>query len=160
MNRAFQKVRTDRLRSIPLEAVLQQWGACRDRYDAHKWHTPQGALSVNGPKFMNWTRGVGGGGAIDLALHLNQQGLGQALRWLEDHFPQPTLPRTQLPGTLSPLRLPVSCFHHLAQVHQYLVRVRRLPAALIEQLIHTGSLYADAHANAVFLLRDAQQRPE
>jgi hypothetical protein len=44
-------------------------------------------------------------------------------------------------------------------VHQYLVRVRRLPAALIEQLIPTGSLYADAHANAVFLLRDAQQRP-
>jgi hypothetical protein len=159
MNRTVQKIRTGRLRTIPLEAVLQQWGACRDRSDPHKWHTRQGTLSVNGPQFMNWTQGVGGGGAIDLALHLNQQGLGQALRWLEDHFPQPTLPRTQLPWTPSPLRLPVPCPHHLGQVHQYLVRVRSLPAALIEQLIHTGSLYADAHANAVFLLRDPQQQP-
>jgi len=59
----------------------------------------------------------------------------------------------------SPLRLPGPCPRHLEQVRHYLVRVRRLPAALIEALIHLGSLYADAHANAVFLLRDPQQRP-
>jgi Toprim-like/Protein of unknown function (DUF3991) len=158
MSNAFQKARADCLRAIPLEAVLQQWGARRDRSDPHKWHTSQGTLSVNGPKFINWTQGVGGGGAIDLALHLNQRGLGQALLWLEDHFPQPTLPQTPLPGTPAPLHLPAPCPGHLAQVHQYLVRVRRLPAALIEQLIQAGSLYADVHANAVFLLRDPQQR--
>jgi hypothetical protein len=159
MSLASQKAHTDHLRAIPLEAVLQQWGARRDHYDPHKWHTNQGSLSVNGPKFINWTQGGGGGGAIDLALHLNQQGLGQALRWLERHFPQPARTWTALPESPVPLRLPASCPHYLPQVHQYLVRVRRLPAALIEQLIQTGSLYADAHANAVFLLRDPQQRP-
>jgi hypothetical protein len=159
MNRAVQKARTDRLRAIPLEAVLQQWGACRDRYDPHKWHTSQGALSVHGPKFINWTQGIGGGGAIDLALHLNQQGLGQALGWLEQHFPQPAFQWIPFSGSPPPLRLPEPCPRRLEQVHHYLVRARALPAALIEQLIHVGSLYADAHANAVFLLRDPRQRP-
>jgi hypothetical protein len=159
MSRAFQKARTARLRAIPLAAVLQQWGARPDRHDPHQWHTPQGTLSVNGPQFMNWTQGVGGGGAIDLALHLNQQGVGQALGWLECHFPQPMLAGATPSGIPGPLHLPVPCPGHLAQVHQYLVRVRRLPAALIEQLIQAGSLYADVHANAVFLLRDPRQRP-
>jgi hypothetical protein len=159
MNRALQRTRLDCLRAIPLEAVLQQWGAHRDRSDRHKWHTRQGTLSVNGPQFMNWTQGIGGGGAIDLALHLNQQGLGQALRWLEGHFPQPTWTPPLGSEIRSSLRLPEPCPRHLGQVRHYLVHVRALPVALIEQLIHTGGLYADAHANAVFLLRDPQQCP-
>ena len=51
----------------PLETVLLLRGAVRDRHDRRKWHTEQGPLSVSGPKFMNWHRGQGGGGAIDLS---------------------------------------------------------------------------------------------
>lgn len=36
---------------------------------------------------------------------------------------------------------------------------RRLPLALLEPLLNSGNLYADARANAVFLLRDRQQQP-
>ena len=78
--------RADRLRAVPLEAVLQAWGAQRDPDDPHKWHTSQGVLSVTGAKFMNWNRGRGGGGAIDLAIHLTHRSFVAALQWLEAHF--------------------------------------------------------------------------
>ena len=45
-------------------------GAVRDQRDKSKWHTEQGPLSVSGAKFMNWHRRAGGGGAIDLMMHL------------------------------------------------------------------------------------------
>ena len=61
----FQQIRhrADQLRRIPLLSVLHITGAQQDQHDKAKWHTPQGALSVNGMKFINWNLGVGGGGA-------------------------------------------------------------------------------------------------
>jgi len=56
--------------------------ATTDPHDPAKWHTDQGVLSLTGPKFMNWNHGVGGGGAIDLVMHLRQLSFGQALECL------------------------------------------------------------------------------
>ena len=61
-----------RLRAMPLEHVLPLCGAQPDRYDRRKWHTPVGTLSVTGAKFVNWTLGRGGGGAIDLVMQLQR----------------------------------------------------------------------------------------
>ncbi len=36
---------------------------------------------------------------------------------------------------------------------------RYLPAACLQELLASGDLYADTHANAVFLLRDDQHQP-
>jgi len=74
--------RAQRLRALPLTTVLQLSGAQPDRYDPRKWHTGRGVLSVTGTRFMNWNCGQGGGGAIDLVMHLHQLGFGQALEWL------------------------------------------------------------------------------
>jgi hypothetical protein len=60
--------RADRLRALPLESVLQVWGARRDHDDPRKWHTSQGVLSVNGAKFMNWNRASGGEQNITFAV--------------------------------------------------------------------------------------------
>jgi hypothetical protein len=115
-------------------------------------------LSVTGAKFMNWHRGRGGGGAIDLVMHLNGLGFGQALEWLERHFAAvPALPVNPRPQP--PLRLPPAVPEHLAQVRRYLIVQRRLPAALLDPLIKTDTLYADARANAVFLLRGRDEQP-
>src|SRR5438034_7325097 len=94
------------LRALPLEAVLPLCGAQADRRDRRKWHTSKGVLSITGPKFMNWTQGVGGGGAIDLVVHLNGLDFKAALDWLAHHFalalpaacpPPPRRPRLKLP---------------------------------------------------------------
>jgi len=118
---------------------------------------------------MDWRLGRGGGGAIDLVMHLHGVGFGQALEWLEAHFAASVIPPVSAPPRPAcaaavaagrpPLRLPPSVPEHLAQVRRYLTQQRRFPAALLDPLIDAGSLYADARANAVFLLRDPQGQP-
>jgi hypothetical protein len=139
--------------------VLEQLAATRDPHDPAKWRTDQGVLSVTGPKFMNWNQGVGGGGAIDLVMHVRQWGFGQALAWLEHRFaglapPQPAArPRTQA------LTLPAPAAQNWPRVERYLVEQRKLPRALLLPLVQSGILYADGRANAVFLLLDSDATP-
>ena len=148
------RARAARLRSIPLESVLRQAGAKIDPGDSHKWHTEHGVLSVTGAKFMNWSSGTGGGGAIDLAIHLNRLGFQDTLQWLEKHFPDLPAPDPPLPQP--GLKLPSPDPDCLWRVQRYLVVQRGLDPAWIDSLIQSGALYADNKANAVFLLRDNQ----
>lgn len=150
--------RAQRLRAVPLGAVLRLSGAQPDPDDPCKWRTCQGVLSVSGARFMNWHRGHGGGGALDLVMHLYQLGFGQALEWLETHFAAAEFAPPPSPSR-PPLALPLPAPENLARVRHYLLEERRLPAALLEPLLHSVSLYADVRANAVFLLRGTQDQP-
>ena len=148
-----------RLRTVPLDAVLRISGAQPDLHDPHKWHTQLGVLSVTGAKFMNWSRGFGGGGAIDLVMHLQETGFTRALEWLKSHFPTSTLSPLSAPPPRLELRLPVPVPQNLTRMRRYLVDQRKLPSTLLDPLVQSGALYADAHANAVFLLRDQHSQP-
>ena len=74
------------VREVALETVLLCRGAERDPRDRSKWQTEQGPLSVTGKKFMSWRRGHGGGGAIDLVMHLAAVDFRAAVEWLEQHL--------------------------------------------------------------------------
>lgn len=154
----FQQIRprADQLRAIPLPSVLRVLDARPDGHDKGKWHTSRGTLSVNGPKFINWNQGEGGGGAIDLVIHLKNCSFKEALDWLGDHFPQHRI--DDLAPSMSPsaLSLPTPDPLQLGPVKDYLTTERDLPLVLIESLIQIGTLYADQRANAVFLLRDPE----
>jgi len=151
------------VRETPLETVLLIRGAVRDRHDRRKWHTEQGPLSVSGPKFMNWQRGQGGGGAIDLVMHLAGVDFREAVAWLQQHLAAgpPTngqsathVPDTEFPAAEEPgeLRLPVPNERRFGRVHHYLTQRRGLAGWLIEPLVEAGKLYADCRGNAVFLM--------
>lgn len=157
MSRPPIKQRADQLRSIPLEAVLRLCGAQPDRHDKHKWHTAVGTLAVNGAKFINWNCGTGGGGAIDLVIHLHHFHFGAALEWLERAFPNP--PPPQLAHPKPSLKMPAADPQKLWRVKTYLIHQRRLPEALLDPLIQSGLLYADARANAVFVLLGKENTP-
>ena len=160
---------TNRLRGISLETVLSAVGAEPDRRDKAKWHTVQGVLSVCGMKFINWNQGHGGGGAIDLAMHLNAINFRAAVEWLSRRFPCPCpclragthrqAPQLALSAPKPKLALPTPDPAQLSRVKCYLFAERGLPAALIEPLIQAGVIYADTRANAVFLLLGNNQRP-
>jgi len=142
------------VRDIELHQVLERTGAVTDKKDPTKWHTGQGILSVNGQKFFNWTKHVGGGGAIDLIIHLHQVDFIKAVFWLTENF---TSNDVQVMNKVKPLThqsliLPQSSPKELPQIIRYLTTKRCLPQALIQSLIDTGTLYADDRANAVFLL--------
>ena len=153
---AASKLEWERLRVIPLQEILSRCGGEPDRHDRSKWHTPVGIVSVAGPKFMNWSRGVGGGGAIDLVIHLRGGSFAAAVGWLAQRFApgHTVMTRLEAPPVLS-LCLPAPAPAQLARVEAYLAGKRALPATLIATLVHSGNLYADARANAVFVMRAA-----
>jgi Protein of unknown function (DUF3991)/Toprim-like len=146
------------LRQIPLAAVLRACGAHPDRCDRKKWHTTQGSLSVAGLRFMNWNRGCGGGGAIDLVMQLEDLDFLGAAAWLGQRFSLP-VPGSPARSAARPLLLPSPDLRRLSAVQCYLERQRALPGKLIEGLVQSGTLYADAHANAVFVLRGENHQP-
>ena len=146
------------LRQVPLPAVLRASGARPDRYDRQKWHTAQGSLSVTGRQFMNWHRGRGGGGAIDLVMHLENLDFPAAVAWLCQRFSLPA-PASPARPAMRPLRLPPPDATQWWAVEGYLVRQRALPAKMMAALLQSGELYADARANAVFLLRGEGYQP-
>ena len=168
MSIADLRRRADAVRAAPLESVLLLHGAVRDRHDRRRWHTERGPLSVTGPKFMNWHACQGGGGAIDLVMHLSGVDFRAALAWLEGHFAAGALtaaergtrlrvagdsPRgTPLSEASAGLRLPLRDDRLLGRVRRYLTERRHLAASVIEPLIESGKLYADDRGNAVFVL--------
>lgn len=155
--------RADQVRAVPLETVLTLRGATRDRHDRFKWHTEQGPLSVTGPKFTNWHQSRGGGGAIDLVMHLAGMDCGTALEWLERHAASgpftagestaaASVQKRRIGGCPRSFELPVRDDRRLDRVRRYLTVRRGLDRSLLEPLIASGKLYADRRANAVFVL--------
>lgn len=157
----FQEIRdrANRVRGIPLQEVLRLAGAKRDRYDKAKWHTTKGAISCTAAKFMNWNRGVGGGGAIDLLMHLNDLEFRTAVEWLSHHFPDVDQPKATRTSSTTRLLLPPQDPSKLPAVRRYLIQERAIPAPLIQILIASGTLYADNRSNAVFLLLGKENNP-
>lgn len=146
------RARAERLRTLPLPLVLAALEATPDPGDRAKWRTARGVLSVTGAKFINWNQGVGGGGAIDLVMHVQQLGFGPALQWLEDRFGWAPSTQPAAVATVHKLSLPAPAPQFWPRVERYLMDDRTLPRALLAPFVHAGLLYADAHANAVFLL--------
>lgn len=168
--------RADLVREIPLEVVLISWDAVRDRQDKSRWHTRRGPLSITASKFFNWHEGHGGGGAIDLVMHLGGWDAKQAIVWLWRHYGDsltaggkpataPDSPFASSPGRLvqdrpdfslrasaPPLRLPAASPANLQRVRRYLRQRRCLSAEILAPLIDEGKLYADGRGNAVFLM--------
>ncbi len=156
--------RADAVRSIPLETVLTHWGAQRDRRDRNQWCTDRGPLSVTGSKFFNWHLEEGGGGAIDLVMHLGKMEADAAIAWLQQHLgwassaaaggpPSPSSSsRGDAPAPPRALRLPRASQAKLERVRRYLSGPRCLAADILEPLIDAGKVYADPRGNAVFLM--------
>jgi len=149
--------RLDPLRRVPLAAVLRESGAQRDRSDKAKWHTPQGDISITGMKFMNWHQSRGGGGAIDLVMHLNDLDFKRAVAWLQRHFSM--LPDSGPPQAPRHFALPSPDRSRLSVVKHYLVHERAITPAMTDSLIDSGKLYADGRGNAVFLLLGKENTP-
>ena len=158
--------KADELRRIPLPSVLRVLGARRDRDDPCKWQTTRGILSVKGAKFINWHSESGGGGAIDLVIHLERCQFKEALDWLQRHFPSgqwqeiedDDLAVRQQSQAQSALALPAPDPAQLTRVKTYLASKRGIDLAVIRALIQSGRLYADKRANAVFVLLGKEAR--
>jgi hypothetical protein len=154
------KFLTGKLREIPLTHVMARAGAVRDRYDKNKWHTSEGTISVTGQRFMNWNLNKGGGGAIDLVIHLYRFDFKAAIVWLEKNsrYSIDNQPPLDPPGKPAIFMPPLKCDQNLPSVINYLTFHRKIPQTLLYRLIDSGKLYADIKSNAVFLLLGKEKK--
>lgn len=117
-------------------------------------------------KFFNHDEGVGGGGAIDLTMHLGGFSFSQALAYLGNiagHVA--TINQYQAEGPKHAKRIldktpvpkheiPVADGSKLNRVRAYLTETRAIPESIVEKSIAKGRLWADKFGNCVFVLSD------
>ena len=144
----MESEKIERLRNIKLEAVLESAGAARDPKDRNNWRTEQGRITLTGQKFFNHDAKKGGGGAIDLTIHLLNCGFREAVAFLEN-LPVPKMEVTERDEVRSVVPAPAP--EYWQRVKRYLVEVRFLDEKIIDELHEAGTIYADRYQNAVFL---------
>jgi hypothetical protein len=156
----------DPLRSVPLEKVAEELclefdpSRSRWRHEAHQ-------IRINGTQFYDWheTQMKGGGGAIDLVMHVNQSDFKSAVAWLDDRFGEEAVQiaashHAQVVAQAAErprFEAPIPCPEQWASVRGYYV-AQQLPGGLIDGLHDQGLLYADNEGNAVFLQRDFETK--
>jgi len=162
-----------RVRDIPLSAVFDQLGCEPDRRDKKNWKTPAGRISVDGQRWYNHDLAVGGGGAIDLVMHVADLDYKSTLAWLgaelgKDAAVSAALARTQEEAAKAatekaPSMIPEPSSEHIGQVREYLVNERRLNPRLVDHQIERKMIFATAveshgkvYVNAAFRLKSPE----
>ena len=145
-----------RLRAVPLAEVLTRLGAARDPRDKARWKADRGTISVNGMRFFDWHAHAGGGGAIDLVMHLHGASFKDAVAWLQHAFGDVHVPHVphgaaEPPPSHRAFQPPPRDDGKLARVVRYLERERAVPRDVVAPLLDAKTVYADARGNAVFL---------
>jgi len=152
----------NKVRDLPLEQVAYELGLDPGPKDKHKWENSDHIINITGSKFYDWKELKGGGGAIDLVMHMNQCNFKQAVAWLNDRLGESaTLTATTYhtreiikSEPLEPFVKPVENQSYWEQVRSYLKSERRLPGALVDRLHEQGLIYADHQQNLVSIRRD------
>ncbi len=159
-------------RQLDLRDTIQTLGGAQDRYDTHKWRVNDEHISINGERFYNHDQQKGGGGSIDLVMHVTGYSFKQAVAYL-NHEAGPELAvaaaanygaRERMAqgqeivdrGERAPFMQPQADEDRWPQVRAYLVEQRGIPHGMIDELHERGTIYADGRANAVFLRTDAE----
>lgn len=149
----------DKVRDVPLEQVAYELGLDPDPKSKHKWIHENHTINITGSKFYDWQHLKGGGGAIDLVMHVNQCNFKQAVAWLNDRLGegatlQATTYQTRIiiqTEQVPKFTPPVQEESKWQQIKSYLTRERRLPSSLVDNLHQQGLVYADDKQNAVFI---------
>jgi Plasmid recombination enzyme len=152
----------DPVRALPLEAVAE--ALCLEFRAQFWWHQGH-QIRINGTQFYDWheSQMQGGGGAIDLVMHVLRADFKLAVAWLADRFGEAAV---QMAGSDHALAVaqaaekprfapPIPAPEQWASVRQYYV-AQQLPGGLIDALHDQGLLYADSAGNAVFVQRDLE----
>ncbi|MGL5831655.1 MAG: MobV family relaxase, partial [Waterburya sp.] len=76
----------NKVRDLPLKDVAYELGLEADPKDKHKWQNEQHIINITGSKFYDWKQMKGGGGAIDLVMHVNECDYKQSVAWLNERM--------------------------------------------------------------------------
>ena len=162
---------TQQLRDLALEDVAWELGL---HHEEGKWKGHGHIINIDGPKFYDFSpeHSKGGGGAIDLVMHVNQCNLRQTIVWLHERFGEAGAERAAIAKTrevateiiqLEPrpkFAPPVEDKTKWPSVCNYLTQKRGIPENFVEVLHNRGLVYADDQQNAVFVMRNLLEEPQ
>ena len=154
------------VREISLKKVAYELGLEPDPVDKHKWHSQDHTINITGSKFFDWKQDKGGGGAIDLVMHVNQSDYKQSVAWLSERIGESATIEAATYKTKEIIKTervrefipPVSQGNRWQKVKEYLIGERLLPSGLIDKLHEQGLIYADYNQNAVFIRRTLNEK--
>ena len=162
------KTQADQLRDLPLEEVAWHLGLDIDS-DKNRWKGRNHNINIDGCKFYDFSTSRGGGGSIDLVMHIRQCPYKEALAWLNERFGSEGMlcavthharleaifvAQTSFAPKFKPPQPEESQWE---RVRDYLLSSRKLPDYLIDSLHRMGAIYADSSQNAVFLMRTKER---
>jgi hypothetical protein len=162
----YWKQQADQLRDLPLEDVAWHLGLDKADKGENRWKGLGQVININGSKWYDFTAEKGGGGTIDLVMHVVGCNFRQSLAWLCDRFGSEGMLRasrakveeqaTKIAASeLAPqFVLPVEDSSKWLPVKNYLTSSRGLPENFVDGLYSKGWLYADEQQNAVFTMRE------
>jgi len=171
-NAAVDRLREQaaRVRDIPLEHVFTMFDSRTDKRDKKNYDTCAGRISVNGTKFFNHDANIGGGGAIDLTMHLGAMDYKSAVALLSGEFGRDAalsaalakthdeaLEAVQSVQSEAQSKIPAQSLDpsHIAAVRAYLINERAISSHVVDMLIERGKIFAVAvgkYINAAFRL--------
>jgi hypothetical protein len=144
----------DKLRFIDLPSICALFGLAPDPSDPKQFKNTEFRLCLNGYKWFDHSAGQGGGGAVDLIMHLKHLPFMAACSYLNNASGElsPTI-HTAAATTRAAraTRPPAANNDHLPAVLDYLTIQRGLNVKLIEWCINRGFIYADSRRNCVFM---------
>jgi Plasmid recombination enzyme/Protein of unknown function (DUF3991)/Toprim-like len=162
----YWKQQADQLRDLPLEDVAWHLGLDKADKGENRWKGLGQVININGSKWYDFTAEKGGGGAIDLVMHVAGCNFRSSLAWLCDRFSEEGMLRASrakveeqaskivatepVPQFVPPLEDGSKWL----SVKNYLTKVRGLPENFVDGLHSKGWLYADEQQNAVFTMRE------
>lgn len=153
----------DQLRDLPLEDVAYQFGLDSDARG--RWKGQGCNMKIDGAKFYDFESARGGGGALDLVMHLEGCMFKEAIAWLHDRFGEKGMlqaathyarKEAQQIAKNEPapqFTLPEPDESKWSRVRHYLTVERCLPQKWVDGLHEKGLLYADSKQNAAFVMR-------
>ncbi len=164
--RYSREQQADQLRDLPLSEVAWHLGLIQSKKD-NRWKGEKHIINIDESQWYDFhpSQQKGGGGAIDLVLHVQQCNYKQALAWLHDRFKSDGMLRavkayaaTQATEIVASEPAPqfVPPLEDTSKwqfVHDYFQIQRGLPASLTATLHTLRLLYGDDQQNAVFLMR-------
>jgi hypothetical protein len=159
------ELKTQQLRDLELLDVAWELGL---DYERERWRGHGHIINIDGSKFYDFSpdQQKGGGGAIDLVMHVNNCNFRQAVVWLHERFGEAGVERAAIAHVKNraadiiqteprpQFTPPVENQANWPAVERYLTQQRGIPSDCVQMLQNLGLVYADDQQNAVFVMRN------
>ncbi|MDZ8242163.1 MAG: MobV family relaxase [Nostoc sp. ChiQUE01a] len=158
------ELKTQQLRDLELLDVAWELGL---NYERERWRGHGHIINIDGSKFYDFSpdQQKGGGGAIDLVMHVQGCNFRQAVVWLDERFGEAGVERAAIAHVKNraadiiqteprpQFTPPVEDKANWSAVEHYLTQERGIPSDCVQMLHNQGLVYADGQQNAVFKMR-------